>query len=271
MAELEKQVTAKLCPAAKLQTPCTFQYESVVQNRDIWAVAFAVTPIGAKTQKETQALRSALEGIGVRPLDILREKTVAIAYYREKAGVFAPMTGEEFHKETLNPKSQIVVRYAPDFVKAGGAFAYKLPVVWETEGLAPSTTSAVSVSGRAPKEAYATFEILDLDDKPVPSVTFAACRSNGAACNAAAVPLKANVDFRLELDIKAERKIKTEQPAFKIVMKLTGETAPVVQLAIPFKPQPNYFLFGVTGFLFGGLIAVMMLFMRRKREKPAAA
>ena len=81
--------------------------------------------------------------------------------------------------------------------------------------------------------------------------------------------------FGVALEVKAARKIKSEQPAFKLIVKYADEAdkpeaPPLLQLAIPFKPQPNYFLFGVTGFLFGGLIAAMMLFMRRRGEKPAA-
>ena len=272
MLNLEKQASARLCVLKKNPAPCEFRFESVVQNRDIWAVAFGITPVGAKTFKETEEIRHALEEMKIRPLGITREKTQAIAYYREKDGKFSPLAGEDFHRETLNPKSKIVVRYNPDFLRSGGRFSYAAPGIWETEGLSPATTMPFSILGKYPRDAYASIEILDLDDKPIPSLSFSSCRMAGAACNPAAVPLKSNAEFQAELELKAARKIKNEndQPAFKVALKITGESLPVVQLAIPFKPQPNYFLFGVVGFLFGGLIAAMMLFIRRKREGAPA-
>lgn len=272
MANLEKQASARLCPLKKTSATCEFRFESVVQNRDIWAVAFGITPVGAKTLKETEEIRSALENMKIRPLEITREKTQAIAYYREKDGKFMPLAGEDFHRETLNPKSKIVVRYNPDFLRAGGRFHYAAPAIWETEGLSPATTLPFSISGKYPKDAWIALEILNLDDKPIPSLGFSSCRMANKACNAAAIPLSANTDFQVELELKAARKIKNEndQPAFKVALKITGEALPVVQLAIPFKPQPNYFLFGVVGFLFGGLIAAMMLFIRRRRESAPA-
>jgi hypothetical protein len=42
----------------------------------------------------------------------------------------------------------------------------------------------------------------------------------------------------------------------------------LLHLAIPFRPRSNYLVFGVAGFLFGALIAVMVLLMRKN---PAAA
>lgn len=271
MANLEKQASARLCPLKKTPGPCELRFESVVQNRDIWAVAFGITAVGAKTLRETEEIRGALESLKIRPLEITREKTQAIAYYREKDGKFSSLAGEEFHRETLNPKSKIVVRYNPDFLRAGGRLTYAAPALWESEGLSPATTLPFTLTGKYPKDAYATLEILNLDDKPIPSLSFSSCRMTGTDCNPAAIPLKANTDFKAELELKAARKIKNEndQPAFKIALKITGETQPVVQLAIPFKPQPNYFLFGVVGFLFGGLIAAMMLFIKRRGESRA--
>ncbi len=81
----------------------------------------------------------------------------------------------------------------------------------------------------------------------------------------ASIGVKANLPTTIALDLKVARNIKTEQPAFKLVVKTADDAPVLLNLAIPFKPRPNYFLFGVTGFIFGGLIAVMVLIGKRKK------
>lgn len=281
MLALKNNISAEICkPAAAPATPCAVQFEAAVENQlsadeSIWAFSYGVPGKGVKSQKETRQVKDTLKLLNSYALDLTAEKISAITYYREKNGKWRPITAEEFHPLALNPKSKLVARFAPDFLLSAASLRYMAPAVWQNEGLSPSSTSTLTLSGKLNREDTAAFEIVNLDDQPIKGLTLSACRRQGAnkaetACNASAVALKSGESFTLALDVKAARNIKSDQPAFKVLMRLKTSETPALQLAIPFKPQPNYFLFAVTGFLVGGLIAVMMLFMRRKQRAQAA-
>ncbi len=272
MAQLKKEILAAACPAT--QPPaCTVKFDTVTEteiapSEKLWAISFSVSGDKIKTQKDAQLISAGMRrlGGGAAILEENKERVSAISYYREKADKISNLTPEDFHKFALRPFSQVVTRYQPDFIGSGSTLSYVLPETWKKEGLAPGTSSAVILSGVLVNTKAIALEILNLDDKPVPTLNVTGC---APACRPENITAGPDGRFQANLTVKAGRNIKSDQPAFKILVKAAGSEAIIAQIAIPFKPRANYFLFGVTGFLVGGLIAVMMLFMRRK-QKPAA-
>ncbi|MBN8221313.1 MAG: hypothetical protein J0L53_10345 [Spirochaetes bacterium] len=281
LKDLQQRVQRELCSA---KPQCAAQADAVVVNRltadeQLWAFSFSLKGIALPTLKATQEVQGVIEKMNARPLEVSKEKIALIFYFRARQDKMIPVGAEEFHRLTLNPKNKIVARFKSDFVLSGAVLRYEAPALWENEGLAPSTTATIQFKGTLRDSRPLRFEILNLDDQALPAVQIAACRREGdpaaTQCNPLSVNVTSGTVFGVALEVRAARKIKSEQPAFKLIVKYADEAdkpeaPPHLQLAIPFKPQPNYFLFGVTGFLFGGLIAAMMLFMRRRGEKPAA-
>jgi hypothetical protein len=274
MAQLKKNILASTCTSPQTLSTCSVKFDTVTEteiapSEKLWAVSYSVTGAQIKTQKDAQQISIALRrlGGGAAILEENKERVSAISYYREKSDKITNLTPEDFHKFALRPFSQVVTRYQPDFIESGSNLTYVLPETWKKEGLAPGTSNAVAVSGMLVNTKAIALEILSLDDKPVPTLSITECTP---ACRPEAITAGMDSRFQVNLTIKAGRNIKSDQPAFKILVKAVGTEAMIAQIAIPFKPRPNYFLFGITGFLVGGLIAVMMLFMRRK-QKPAAA
>jgi len=170
-----------------------------------------------------------------------------IVYAREKSSKFAPLAGEEFHRLALNPQSKVVARYNPAFFLRGGKFQYQIPAIWKTEGIDAANTYAFSLTCTED----ITIDAQSLDDTPSVAVSITTLGKN-------------------QYEIKSKRRISADQPALKFVIKSKTNSDIILQLAVPFKPQPNRFLFGVVGFLFGGLIAVMVLVGKRKAPKTTA-
>ncbi|HRP68143.1 MAG TPA: hypothetical protein PLY93_01275 [Turneriella sp.] len=270
MHSVENDALRTYCAEKGITIPCTFRFDTAVRHRDIWAFSFILTR-GAKRDVERTALRTQLETPYRRVLEIDSDSTKAIQYFRETGDKLIPLEAQTFYKETINPKSQIVVKYAPDFLLKGGALDYTVPPLWESEGVSPSTTSSLALQGKSPYRATITGLIRDLDDKPITKLTIESCHTQAGACPQDGFSVDAQKEFMLDFQIKAARKLKHAQPVFKFVVQTAQEKKPIAEIAIPFKPQPNYFLFGVVGFLVGGLIAVMTLMIRSNTKRQQGA
>lgn len=261
MATLKLEIETAVCP--KGNSGCTLRFETVTQNEVapdeyIWAFSYELKQTGAEKQADLENLAKSLSAIKAAVLDLGKTRVAAISYFRESNGTARKVSPEDFHKWALNPWSNVVARHDVDFLAQGHRLAFLIPESWKKEGIAPATTSGIVLTGYNFTGAETSVELLTLDDKPVNGISIADQRVATAA---------QPKQFQLKLQIKAGRNIKTDQPAFKIVVKYPKGGPPVAQIAIPLKPRPNYFLFAVVGFLFGGLIAVMVLIMRR--HKPA--
>ncbi|MBV6494122.1 MAG: hypothetical protein LDLANPLL_02148 [Turneriella sp.] len=269
MQRVKKLATESLC--LKANTNCNFSFDTVVRHRDIWAFSFSLTK-GAKREIEKKEIRTKLETPNRRILEIGENTTKTIEYFREKEAKFSPLDAQIFYHETLNPKSKIVIKYSPDFLLEGSKIDYTAPLEWEREGISPGTKNTLHITGYTPTATAFRFNIQDLDDKPIPKLTFEKCEANASVCDANNFFNPPNKKFSIQLEIKAARKLQSDQPVFKCAVYTKGRDVPVAEIAIPFKPQPNYFLFGIVGFLFGALVAVMTLLIRSnaKRIRPNA-
>lgn len=262
MAVLKREVETAVCPKG---TPaCALHFETVTQNEVapdeyIWAFSYELKNTGTEKQADLDNLAKSLAGLKAAVLDLSKTRITAISYFREANGSARKVSPEDFHKWALNPWSNVVARHDADFLAKGNRLGFAIPEIWKKEGIAPATTSGIILTGQNFSGAETHVELVTLDDKPIHGISI----TNRKLAASAAKPDK----FQLNLQIQAGRNIKTDQPAFKIVVKYPKGGPPVAQIAIPLKPRPNYFLFAVVGFLFGGLIAVMLLIMRR--HKPA--
>lgn len=271
----DRAVCTALRPEAK---DCGTVIESATQNAlaggdSLWGFSYSIRNTGIRSAKDSAAIKAALQTFNASPLELEKNRISAISYFRESKGALAPIGPEDFHRLALNPTSGVVARIDPGFLAAGGEIRYQTPDSWQKEGAPAGSSGILQLILQNPKAASVGLEIVNLDDQKLGTVAITGCRiKNGAgeaACNTNDIRLPAAVATQISLDIKLARNLKTEQPAFKLVLKTPEKANALLNLAIPFRPRPNYFLFGVTGFLFGGLIAVMVII--GKRNKPTAA
>ena len=268
----DRTICTALRPTAK---DCGTVIESATQNAlaggdNLWGFSYSIRNQGIQSAKDAEAMKTALRALGAGVLELEKNRIAAISYYRESKGALLPIGPEDFHRLALNPASGIVARLDPAFLAAGGTLSYQTPTEWQKEGAPAGSSGTVQLTLRTPKPARVGLDILNLDDQKLHTVNITACRikaeNTEKSCEVQGVDLPPQVAKTISLDIKLMRNLKTEQPAFKLVVKTGEKAATLVNLAIPFRPRPNYFLFGVTGFLFGGLIAVMVII--GKRNKP---
>lgn len=268
----DRAICAALRPKAK---DCGTVIESATQNAlaggdNLWGFSYSVRNQGIQSAKDADAMKAALRTLDAGVLELEKNRISAISYYRESKGSLSPIGPEDFHRLALNPASGVVARIDPAFLAGGGTLSYLTPAEWQKEGAPAGSSGTVQFILRPSKPAHVALDILNLDDQKLHTVNLTACRikaeSTEKPCDTQGVDLPPQVPTTISLDIKLMRNLKTEQPAFKLVVKTAENAATLVNLAIPFRPRPNYFLFGVTGFLFGGLIAVMVII--GKRNKP---
>lgn len=275
MTDLATRTDRAICKGLRSEAKdCRTVFETATQNalakgENLWGFSYSINKVGTKSAKDAAAIKGALQGLGASPLDLEKNRISAISYYRETKGKLISILPEEFHKIALNPVSGIVARFDAGFLFSGGEVSYQTPESWQKDGLPAGSGGSLNLVVQAPKASRIQFEVLNLDDQKLQTVSIAACRQKVAAtdipCDAAGIDVKAGIATQFVIDLKAARNLKTEQPAFKFVIKPAGTDSVLLNLAIPFKPRPNYFLFGVTGFLFGGLIAVMVIIGKRKK------
>ena len=232
----------------------------------MWAFTGTVSaPLHLKGEPRDK-MRISLEPESIQVMEPTTDGFTVVGYYREDAGTFTRVSTNVFAAAALNPVDKVVARYDVGLLQAG-SLTYKIPQVWSTQGVSPGSHDTISLKFTLPFAENYAFALLDLDDSPLKDLNFESCLlGTTASCDVKAVVMAAGAS-EVTLKLAAKRKIKSSQPAFKLVVRRLRDNAAVLQLAIPFKPQPNYFLFGVTGFLFGGLIAVMVLFLKRRPAK----
>ncbi|WP_041948700.1 hypothetical protein [Turneriella parva] len=254
---------------------CAVKVTSATRNSTgpegaIWAFTGNVSAPLALKGEARDIMRISLERNFIQVMQPIAEGFTVVAYYREDAAGFTPVNTDVFAAAALNPVDKVVARYDADFAAAEG-LAYQLPAVWSVQGVSPGTEDEMNLKFTLSSSSTYSVEAQDLDDAALKDLSITACTvtatAGATACDAAAIALPAGKS-ELKLRLAARRKIKSNQPAFKMVVRRRSDNVAVLQLAIPFKPQPNYFLFGITGFLFGGLIAVMVLFLKKN---PRAA
>lgn len=244
------------------------------ENEALWAFSWSARTIFKKKGEKDNPMRDALEKKNVHVLDIFADHFTGIAYFRQKPAGFTQIGGSEFAMITMNPVNKAVARIMPDLLSAGEVH-YELPVHWQLEGLKSSEEGEILLSFTAP-ETGLIVRLADLDDADLAGVTISSClvssaRAAALPCTGAKPEILSGKPSTLRLKLQAARKIKSSQPAFKLLLQNTAGTKTLLQLAIPFRPSPNYFMFGVTGFLFGGLMAVMLLVMKRKNPPQKKA
>lgn len=270
-ARTDRAICRELRPDAK---DCRTVMESATQNAllagdSLWGFSYSFHGEGVKSAKDTAAIKAALQTLGASVLELEKNRIAAISYFRESKGKLTPIQPEDFHKLALNPVSGIVARLDTSFIASDGEITYQTPASWPKDGVPAGTSGTVELTITQPKTGNISVAALNLDDQKHPTVSINACRvkalQGDIPCNIAAIGLKAGQPAKIALELKVARNIKTEQPAFKLVVKTADEAPVLLNLAIPFKPRPNYFMFGVTGFIFGGLIAVMVLIGKRKK------
>jgi len=264
--------TRVACAELRKETKtCAVKLTSATRNAlgadsAMWAFTASVSATLSVKGEPRDKMRISLESESVQVMEPNSEGFTIVAYFREDAGQFGRVSTNVFAAAALNPVDKVVARYDVGFLQTSG-LTYALPQVWSTQGVSPGSQDNLSLRFTLPAEESYAIALFDLDDSPLKDLNLENCQlSTGASCDAGAVALPAGT-HDVTLRLAAKRKIKGSQPAFKLVVRSRKDNTAILQLAIPFKPQPNYFLFGVTGFLFGGLIAVMVLFLKRKPAK----
>lgn len=270
-ARSDRAICRELRPDAK---DCRTVMESATQNAllggdSLWGFSYSFHGEGVKSAKDATAIKAALQTLGAGVLELEKNRIAAISYYRESKGKLTPILPEDFHKLALNPVSGIVARLDTGFLASGGEVTYQAPDTWRKEGAPAASSGLLELTVTPPKTGNINLAILNLDDQKHPTVSVNACHVKTAQgdvpCNIAGIGLRAGLPTTIALELKLARNLRTEQPAFKLVAKTANDAPVLLNLAIPFRPRPNYFLFGVTGFIFGGLIAVMVLIGKRKK------
>lgn len=243
------------------------------QDSAIWAfTATVLAPLSVKGEPHDH-MRISLEPLTIQVMEPVAEGLSVVAYYREDAGGFRRISTNAFAAAALNPVDKVVARYDAGFLEKN-QLNYALPQVWSTAGVSPGAEYEAGLTLELFTVETLSVQLNDLDDSQLKDLTITACSVVSAgkaanACDANSITLPAGKSS-LSLKVASRRKIKSSQPAFKVAIRQTSNNKPILQLAVPFKPQPNYFLFGITGFLFGGLIAVMILFLKKNPKQKVS-
>ena len=253
---------------------CSVSIESATHHhlgpaQSLWALAWkANTAFRLKGETEN-TMRDALEKKQIQVLDVMPEYFTGIAYFRQQAQQLQQINSAEFTRVALNTTPKAVARIAPKLFRSGD-LQYMLPEKWQNEGLSAADRGSINLTIPA-AAAELAFALRDLDDAALTGIRIESCRIQAAGevtdCDPGRLELSGNAN-NVTLNLIAEKKIKTSQPAFKLVLLERASNATLLHLAIPFRPSPNYLVFAVAGFLFGGLIAVMVLIMRKKPAAP---
>lgn len=247
-----------------------FTYHQLNEKETLWALSWRVNTVFQRKGEDATAMRDVLEKKQVLLLDTLADHFTGVAYFRANGQSIEQITPAAFSLAALNTQHKVVARVAPELIEKGD-FSCTLPEKWQIQGVSASDQGKVTLSFIAPVQVQNFyFSLLTLDDTPLTGIKLAACRvENGQTaydCTDANLQA-AGKRQKVTLQLTAEKKLKSTQPVFKIVMQEAAEKKALMQLAIPFKPGPNYLVFAVAGFLFGGLIAVMVMMLKKNPNK----
>jgi len=276
MKQIAREATQKVC-ANLVQTPtCVFKFDAVTENlidteQAVVAFSWTVRWEQKKLNRTEQAnVSTMLRTNGYRVLIVEEKQVSAAAYYRREKAATKSLDPESFMRLTLNPKNQSVARFNADFLAQGNTLSYSLPQEWEHDGMKAGTTREFSFTLFTQNDMHFSIAAVDLDDRPLAKLTIRDCAEGNTPTANSLKFFSAKLNDRtFRCKLEAGRNFKANQPAFKLKLTQEQQTEPFLQLAIMIKPQPNYFLFGVSGFLVGGLIAVMMLMMKRRKSAQA--
>jgi hypothetical protein len=268
---LQQSICKTLRPA---ETTCDISIESATHHQlgggsVLWALAWkANTTFRVKGEAE-HTMRDTLERLQVQVLDIFPDHFTGIAYFRQQGKTLEQLSSAAFSMAALNTTRKAVARLAPElFLK--GDVQYVLPEKWQSQGLSALDRGAITLTIPA-WAGGVSISLRDLDDARLAAVRIESCRLLTAGresdCNPGQIGALSKSAV-ITLQLAAEKKLKAAQPAFKLVLQDAASEKFLLHLAIPFRPRSNYLVFGVAGFLFGALIAVMVLLMRKN---PAAA
>lgn len=253
------------------ESQCTVSIESATHHQvgpsaSLWALAWKANTVFKLKGENENTMRDALEKEQVQVLDIFPDYFTGITYFRQQAEQFEQLNSAAFSMVALNTTQKAVARISPELFR-NGDLQYTLPEKWQTEGVSAGDRGAIILTLPRTAADGLALGLRDLDDAQLKGIRIESCSLREAdkevACNPENLRLRQKTS-NITLQLAAEKKIKTSQPAFKLVLQEAGSTKFLLHLAIPFRPSPNYLVFGVAGFLFGGLIAVMVLFLRRK-------
>lgn len=262
----ELRTSEKNCAA----TAEYFTYHQLNDKEALWAISWRVNTVFQRKGEDATAMRDVLEKKQVLLLDTLADHFTGIAYFRANGQSIEQITPAAFSLAALNTQHKVVARVAPELIEKGD-FSCTLPEKWQTQGVSASDQGEITLSVIVPPQVQNFhFSLLTLDDTPPTGIKLAACRvENGQTAHACA-----DANFRtagkrqkVTLQLVTEKKLKSTQPVFKVVMHDAADKKALMQLAIPFKPGPNYLVFAVAGFLFGGLIAVMVMMLKKNPNK----
>lgn len=272
MQEFTADTKRAICDSIRKDIPaCSAHVTSVTENRTgiataIWAfTANVAAPLRIKGEQK-EIIKAILQPLTLQVMEATNENFTVVAYYREAEGLFNRVPPDVFAAAALNPVDKVVARHSSEFF-AANRVSYQVPELWSATGVSPGTEGDITFTNTLHTAQNWSLQLQDLDDTELKDLSIIECSvetSNAppqkCATNAVVLPAGKST---LHVRLAARRHLKNSQPAFKFVVRNNADSSPISQLAIPFKPQPNYFLFGVTGFLFGGLIAVMVLIVRK--------
>jgi hypothetical protein len=261
-----------ICDTARKDiAACSVQVTSVTENRTgkdtaIWAFTANVAAPLRRKGEQKERIKLVLQPLTLQVMEATNDNFTVVAYYREAAGFFNRVPPDVFAAAALNPVDKVVARHSSEFF-AANRVSYQVPGVWSATGVSPGSEGEISFTNDLHTAQTWTLQVQDLDDTVLKDLNIIECqvetnKIESQKCTPQAVILPAGKST-LHVRLAARRHLKNSQPAFKFVVRNNAYSTAITQLAIPFKPQPNYFLFGVTGFLFGGLIAIMVLIVRK--------
>lgn len=245
-------------------------YHQLNDQEYLWAISWRANTIFQRKGEDASTMRDVLEKSQVLLLDIFSDHFTGVAYFRARTRDIEQITPAAFSMAALNTQYKAVARLSYELVEQGD-FSCTLPEKWQTQGISASDRGEITLSFIAPpKTTDFRLSLLTLDDTPLSGIHFESClvesRKGVGDCSKTAFQLSPGRQT-VRLKLAAGKKLKSAQPVFKLVLSEPDSKKALLDLAIPYKPSPNYLVFGVAGFLFGGLVAVMAMMLRRNPSR----
>lgn len=207
------------------------------------------------------------------PLRLLqrdKDRCRALLYAREVSGEAEAISPDDFARLTMRTGHKVVAQLEPDFA-LHARFSYSMPTHWQKEGIARGEVGNLTFTF-VPPVPHVAARVTALDDAPLQQVRIVGCRlGDNTPCDSESILLVPKKQNTFTLRLSREKKGKNVGPAFKLVLldKTSGRI--LAQLALPFKPAPNYAILGIAGFLVGALMAVMVSLWRREQKAVATS
>lgn len=270
--KFQRQLTQVICNENRAaEKTCSVALESATQNElaqgeAVWGLTFSARTKFSLTSIADKSLKTALDKMGVVVLNTLGDHFTGIGYFKSRAKTFERINLPEFMQLTLNPVKKVVARLEKDFLRIDD-FSYTLSEAWQAQGATKNTKTEIQLRFTTPSKRIELVPT-NLEDNHLPYANITACtvidsHKKETPC-AESISTQLGEPITIKATLELGEKLKAKEPAFKLTLKDAENKKIYLSLAIPFKPRPNYFMFGLTGFLFGALMAVMALVMRSK-------